>query len=861
MVGILVIIPVVIVAVVAAVSVFVSVRAYIAVEEVTLSESSIEVGMTTDIVDLNDYLSITVLPEKANDKTLEWEIEDLVCLDNEYAENYEQGFVTEPAAVVVDENAGKIAINTYCHFYVKVSADGVSDRCFVYVVDNEVRKVSIKAKTNLIVGESALAEAVYTPIESVVDNSRWYSDDESVVKIDGNGVISAVGVGTATISHHVDTASGHVSGSVEITVASGATKFGKSFYSHVSEIPFASLGLEENDISALENCTIVDGKIVVNSGANARFTVGEEIVSIFTCAENDIEIENAKIFGYDASADDSFTLTTGATLYLKAKYSSVFAVGAPSVNWSSDDEKVAKVDENGVVTTIGKGYATLTATSPDGTASILIRVEDKVSVLAIDRSNRSFEVGIGRETVFASEKYVKPYDFGDYTTTNNSFAINFLHPIAPEDPTDAKEFYSAFNFEVYENGEITDKAYFVDNVLFFNKDKIAYEENVLTVVVSAKYPKYNTADFTTHTFDVKVTSGIAARSWAELKKASNEQRAISFEDDIIFMDDRNGKYENWRDVGIFAYKDIYGNGKSYSAEFQQVGKNDELILIVESNVTVSNLIVRPNSTQEEITSADGTKGLQGRGINIYQLGSGNSNHHENIKIEYCIIENCSMAIVCDNADALVNGSIIRNCCLTGIYAGTEADETGVCYTRLTLRNCVMSNLVGTGTTIYYGNYSNGSNEYNTPEMAAKHVAEGKNSSITQEGFLDMYNWQPLEALELLSDFDNAMFTVINTYAREHLLGNKSFMDTWSVSHERVPYFHLGFISAGVGEDSYLEYTMEDERIQMVKSNTILNLPIHLDALLFSYGQTYGDISPSSTYKVNNKLIARLHGNY
>lgn len=48
MVGILIIIPIVIVAVVAAVTVFISVNAYIAVEEVTLSSKSIEIGLTID---------------------------------------------------------------------------------------------------------------------------------------------------------------------------------------------------------------------------------------------------------------------------------------------------------------------------------------------------------------------------------------------------------------------------------------------------------------------------------------------------------------------------------------------------------------------------------------------------------------------------------------------------------------------------------------------------------------------------------------------------------------------------------------------------------------------------------------------
>lgn len=858
MVGILIIIPIVIVAVVAAVTVFISVNAYIAVEEVTLSSKSIEIGLTTDEVDLNDYLTVTVLPEKAKNYEIEWDIEDLVCLDEDYSENYASGFVSEAAAVVTDTSAGKIRINTYCRFWVKVSADGVSDRCFVYVVDKAVKKISIKVNTNLVVGDVAFAEAVYTPIESVADNVVWASDDENVVRVDGNGMITAVGAGKTTVHHYATTEDGQVSASVEITVSDGVTTFGKEFYSDVYEISLDDLGVEESDLGALENCTVSDGKLVLSVGSNASFEVNGEKVNVYACSSNDIEIEHAKLFG----AESGLTLTTGANLYLTAKYSSVFADGKPSVIWSSDDENVATVDENGVVTTVGKGYVTITATSSDGVATVTLHVEEKVSVLAIDRSTQSFEVGIGRETVFASEKFVNPNDINDLTTTNNSFAINFLRPTAPENLDEATDFYSAFNFEVYENGEPSDKAYFVGNVLYFDKDKITDEtKQTLTVVVSAKYPKYSIADYTTCSFDIKVVSGVAASSWKDLRRASNAHRIISFESDVRFMDDPNGTYDNWRDIGIFAYKNIYGNGKSYSAEFQQVDSNDELILVVDSNVTISNLIVRCNTAQDEISSADETKGMTGRGINVYQLNKDFATHHENITIEYCIVENCMTAIIIDNADVAVDGSVIRNCSVTGIYSGTSADETGVGYTHLTLRNCIMSNLVGTGVNIYYGGYSNGENAYNTPEMAEKNMAEGKNSTLTQEGFLDIYNWQPIDVLNLLSEYDNALFSMLNTIVRDRLLSNKDFMDKWSVSYNRTAYFHLGFISSSLGEESKLVYTLEDERIQMVRADEVLgSLPIALDAMLFSYGQTYGDITPQSTYTLNNKMINRLHGN-
>lgn len=50
---------------------------------------------------------------------------------------------------------------------------------------------------------------------------------------------------------------------------------------------------------------------------------------------------------------------------------------ADQVTWTSSDESVATVDENGIVTAVSSGTATITATGPDGTsASAIARIKD-----------------------------------------------------------------------------------------------------------------------------------------------------------------------------------------------------------------------------------------------------------------------------------------------------------------------------------------------------------------------------------------------------------------------------------------------------------------------------------------------------
>jgi hypothetical protein len=61
----------------------------------------------------------------------------------------------------------------------------------------------------------------------------------------------------------------------------------------------------------------------------------------------------------------AFTLTTGKTYALKATIAPANA-NINAVNWTSSNTKVATVDKNGNVKAIGKGAATITATTTDG---------------------------------------------------------------------------------------------------------------------------------------------------------------------------------------------------------------------------------------------------------------------------------------------------------------------------------------------------------------------------------------------------------------------------------------------------------------------------------------------------------------
>jgi len=91
------------------------------------------------------------------------------------------------------------------------------------------------------------------------------------------------------------------------------------------------------------------------------------------------------------------TIYVGATVDLDVS-------GAKSVSWSSSDEKIAKVDKNGVVTGVKKGTAKITATSGSDKVSCIITVK-KIAL-----SKKSLELKVG-ETYTIKLKGAKAASF------------------------------------------------------------------------------------------------------------------------------------------------------------------------------------------------------------------------------------------------------------------------------------------------------------------------------------------------------------------------------------------------------------------------------------------------------------------
>lgn len=949
MLGVLVLIPILIMLIVGLVTSFVSTQAYIGVESVSIEEDYVTILFSEvpsdangrKIIDFDDHMTVTVLPERAANKTLEWRIEGNVEGATEEIPGAELVRGYNGDYVPVDTNTDGIAeLTGYCTFRVSASAEGFSDSVIVEVTDADVDSITLTGESSLVTGERTMLSPVYTPAGSIVTQGRWASSDESVATVDANGVVTAVGEGSAviTMSAHRDKAAEEApegaddsafwveSAGFTVTVGKGVSLFGNVIYTTSPAVTLAGAGIEGAE--AVAGCTVTDGVLSFADGAaSAVVSVGGVEVEFVLCGEDDFVIRNADLFSYDPDAETPFTLGIGEIpLDLDAVPLDSFASGEVEVTWSSSDEEVAVVNENGVVTALSEGETTVSAEYAGVTRSLNIRVVKKVSIfrLAVDQS--SLAVGLARETIFASYRFdpeadlsdPAAYDSGMTHFVDNVFVVEAVLPTPPESEEEKADFYADFIFK-------TDKpeiASFNGNTLVFHAENIT-ERTEVTVTVTPRYPRSATVGSQSITLTVHPAVEVndvneffvAARSTQTFTKlfdkynddgtAAHKYEAntpaydgdIVLGSDIAYCDMETGeslltalditepKYQ-YSDYEAQICCSLYGNNhRIYASRAFMTEYKCSLVVVREEGAVVSNVTISPNNDiGDEIHATSDAKGIKGYALKFRTVNYDDEFVNDDLtacRLEYSIIQNAGTGIGLHGVDLTIDGCIVRNTGGTGIYVPTNMEdessahdeETGdgregdVKYSILRTHNLVMSNLIGTGMSFQYVDFSN--NDYKK-QFADQKAAAGQVSTLIQTGFLDIYNWQPMDALNLIDtttiDDKYASLIPIAMNILAQAIDSQEFSYLIK-KYTGISYVHFGFVSTGLSEKSYLKPTFEDERFTELSTNMLpglssisfkgidlKNCPIRV----WCYTADESDIVPGATYTVNTRFIDRLH---
>ena len=298
------------------------------------------------------------------------------------------------------------------------NAKGWKDFEIKIIIENPVTSITLNTEQlTMEYGTKEQLTATVAPDDADNTTVTWTSDNEDVATVDENGLVTAVSVGEANITATAVDGSG-VTATCKVTVTpklvtsvtlnKNELTIEKSFTAQlaatVAPDDADDLGLiwtsdneevatvDENGLvtavsvgEANITATAVDGSGVT---ATCKVTVTPKLVTSVTLDESELTIE--KNFTAQLTAivapDDADNL---------------------GLTWTSDNEEVATVDENGLVTAVGEGMATITATANDGSgvsASCVVTVTFIDGIADVETSKVTVLAANGRITVSGKEQ-------------------------------------------------------------------------------------------------------------------------------------------------------------------------------------------------------------------------------------------------------------------------------------------------------------------------------------------------------------------------------------------------------------------------------------------------------------------------
>ncbi|MCQ2409702.1 MAG: hypothetical protein MJ068_04085, partial [Clostridia bacterium] len=484
---------------------------------------------------------------------------------------------------------------------------------------------------------------------------------------------------------------------------------------------------------------------------------------------------------------------------------------------------------------------------------------------------------------------------------------------------DIRGFYSAYNFEITEGSDYVSFDNLDTNKLYIKDTTEGKGKILVTVKISAKYPKYSAFEsYTTSYVSFYVVYGVTAGNYDELIRALGDQKqyankegnvietkgnervctdnnftvrassrmryAVCLDNDIAF--DASYRFTDSKRPEIFG--DLYGNNHMISATREQFENDDNPMLAVEwSDVTVSNIILRANAIEGDEINKE-TKTLRGHILDINATDMAKRYSFLNINIEYSILENAATASHIFAAEATLKGCIIRNMSNTGMYAAQRVrhnkEKIYILPVDLTLENMIFSNCLGTSfdfdtdmfevsdrqnhSTYNFGKTKEESDEYIRNNL----VPKGLTGSFTQKGFMDVYNWQCVDNLNIMSTGKEEFDAMIQV-ALSSVIGSDESLEPFRYRYKNADYFHLGFLIESMtgdlaypltlNETVWMKISMEDERFTPFSISEIQE-PLFRDILdkfgitIYAYKNDVA-LKPSATYVINDKLINKLHG--
>ncbi len=347
---------------------------------VNMDTVDLEVGMGIMILD-------TILPSTASNQSVIWSS-------------------SNPNIVTVNEKGYAEAIaNGEATITVTTVDGGFTASCKVKTL-TVTDGVSLNTSTlNLNAGAGSQLVATVKPETASNKSVTWSSSNTAVATVNGNGYVTAVGNGTATIT--VRTAEGGKTASCTVTVRTvptgvslNATTLNLNAGAGAQLTATVSPGTASNKSvtwrSSNTAVATVNGNGYVTAVGNGTATITVTTAEGGKAASCTVTVRTAPT-GVSLSAS-TLNLNAGAGAQLTATVSPGTASNK-SVTWSSSNTAVATVNGSGYVTAVGNGTATITVKTAESgkTASCTVTVRTAPTGVSLNASTLNLNAGAGAQ--------------------------------------------------------------------------------------------------------------------------------------------------------------------------------------------------------------------------------------------------------------------------------------------------------------------------------------------------------------------------------------------------------------------------------------------------------------------------------
>ena len=360
--------------------------------------TSVTIGQATADMFVGEtvQLSATVLPSDASDKTVTW--------------------ASSKQSVATISTTGLVTAIAEGTSIITASAGGQSSTCTITVSKKVIEVSSIeldKTRAQLKAGETVTLTATVKPDDTTDKTVTWSTSDASVATID-NGVVTAIKVGTATITAKAGNKTATCAITVVATPVTSITLDRTSASLKAGETVTLTATVKPDDAtdktvtwttSDASAATVSNGVVTAKKVGSATITAKAGDKSA-TCAVTVVATPVTSVTLDRTSA----SLQAGETVTLTATVKPDDATDK-TVTWTTSDASVVTVN-NGVVTAIKVGTAIITAKAGDQSATCSITVmATPVTSVTLNKTSTSLKVG---ETLTLTAK-VNPSNATDKT--------------------------------------------------------------------------------------------------------------------------------------------------------------------------------------------------------------------------------------------------------------------------------------------------------------------------------------------------------------------------------------------------------------------------------------------------------------